>query len=49
MGDSADVVEMLMAAEDDLHLAKVEAELADIRRDQVRPRLGAAVDENAAA
>ena len=46
--DPADMVVVLVALEDDLHVAEPESELADIGRDQVGARLGPAVDQDMA-
>src|SRR6185369_1123208 len=46
--NAADMINMLMAVEQDLHVARAEPELADIGRDQVRAGLGPAVYEDVA-
>ena len=42
------MVVMLVAVEKDLHVPQREAKPADVRRDEVRVRLGPAVDQNVA-
>ncbi len=45
---SADMVEMLMAVEKDLHVGRIEAEAADVAKHDLGAGLGAAVDKDMA-